>query len=299
MPQRPYPPRPKLACEVAAGQVVAARAADRERALEVCTLRRLEAGWLRPGLQAGNLANREAVSQAIAGALAAVGGRARDVIAILPDAAVRVMLLDFDSLPEKDSEAKAIVRFRLRKSLPFDVEAAALSYQSWRANGQVSVVAAVAPGGVVEDYEAAFRDAGYDPGVVLPSILAALGAVEADRPTVLVKVDSTTSAVAIVDNEELRLLRIFDNPHGLPPEGPALADNVYTSLVFYEDTYGSKIERLLVGGVAPVAALAPSLEAQTRLPVEELLATGNLGESLAGDIAPRSLLAGVAGVLLS
>ena len=39
------------------------------------------------------------------------------MIAVLPDAAVRVALLDFDSLPGKREEAEGVVRFRLKKSL--------------------------------------------------------------------------------------------------------------------------------------------------------------------------------------
>ena len=41
---------------------------------------------------------------------------------MIPDAAVRVLLLDFDTLPEKTTEAEPIVRFRLRKSVPFDAD---------------------------------------------------------------------------------------------------------------------------------------------------------------------------------
>ena len=42
-------------------------------------------------------------------------------------------------------------------------------------------MAAVALASVIEDYEAAFRDAGFNPGVVLPSTLAALGAADAQE----------------------------------------------------------------------------------------------------------------------
>jgi len=53
----------------------------------------------------------------------------------------------------------------------------------------VKVVAAVALTAVIEEYEAAIREAGYVPGVVLPSTLAAISPVESDRPTLVVKVD--------------------------------------------------------------------------------------------------------------
>ena len=114
-------------------------------------------------------------------ALGGVAGRSKDVIAIVPDAAVRVVLVEFDTLPSDTEEALGVVRFRLKKSLPFDVDKAKVSYHAQKFSGGVRVVAAVALASVVEDYEAAFRDAGYNPGVVLPSMLAALGAAEANE----------------------------------------------------------------------------------------------------------------------
>ena len=89
----------------------------------------------------------------------------------MPDAAVRVVLVEFDTLPSDRDEALAVVRFRLKKSLPFDVDKAKVSYHAQKVNNEVRVVAAVAMASVIEDYERAFRDAGFDPGVVLPSTL--------------------------------------------------------------------------------------------------------------------------------
>ena len=42
---------------------------------------------------------------------------------------MRVFVLDFDSLPAKPAEALPVLRFRLRKMVPFDVEHAGVSYQ--------------------------------------------------------------------------------------------------------------------------------------------------------------------------
>ena len=63
---------------------------------------------------------------------------------MLPDAAVRVMLLDFEALPAKHDEAEGVIRFRLKKSLPFDVDKAKVSYHVQPSNGGVRVIAAVA-----------------------------------------------------------------------------------------------------------------------------------------------------------
>ncbi len=141
-----------------------------------------------PSLDAQNVQDAHALSEAIEHALTGVGGRGQDVIAVLPDSAVRVTLLDFDSLPEKRQEADAAVRFRLRKSLPFDIEKAALSFDAQQTPQGLHVAAAMVLHSVLEEYESAFRAAGCSPGVVLPSSLGALGAVDEEHPTMLLKV---------------------------------------------------------------------------------------------------------------
>jgi type IV pilus assembly protein PilM len=286
----------RVACEIGVDRIVAGRAAQSGGSLEVCTSRRLPASTLAPGLLSTNVLNRDALRQAIEGALLTIAGASKDVIAIIPDSAVRVLLLDFDTLPEKPSEAASIVRFRLKKSLPFDVEHAALSYHVGSSNGNVKVVAAVSPHEIVSEYETAFRDAGYSPGVVMPSILATLGLVQADRPTMVVKVDGLSTTVAIVDRQELVLLRTLDHPNrtGLNPR--ELTENVYPSITFFEDTYSSKIELLQLTGMAEMDGVSSVLQSETGVRTEDL-PTGGTSESL-GESVPDGVLAGVAGALL-
>src|SRR3954451_11266577 len=200
--------KPHLACEIAVQNLIAARARSDATALEVHTVRELARDTIRPSLMAGNVTNVPALGQTIASALSAVGGRKRDVVAIIPDAAVRVLLMDFDTLPDKPAEAEPIVRFRLRKSVPFDADQAAVSFQTYKKSGTVKVLAAITPREVLEEYESAFRHAGYAPGFVVPSTLATLNAVEAERPTLLVKSDGNFISVAIADGNEVVFYRM-------------------------------------------------------------------------------------------
>jgi type IV pilus assembly protein PilM len=52
-----------------------------------------------PDLIESNLRKPDGVFETLRDTLTSLGGRSRDVIAVLPDASVRVVLLDFDSLP--------------------------------------------------------------------------------------------------------------------------------------------------------------------------------------------------------
>lgn len=284
--------KPQLACEVAAGRVVAARASDDGARIEVFTSRRLGPGAVQPSLTHANVQDPAALRDAISGALVTVGGRSRDLIALLPDSSVRMVLLDFEKLPDRATEAVPLLRFRLRKSLPFDVEQAAISYHAWRTNGTVHVAAAVTPQTVIQEYEAAFRDAGYEPGVVLPSLAGALGLVKAAAPTLLVKYDGSAASVALIDQDELRLVRTLDSP-----SAGELADAAYSALAFYEDTYGARVQRVLVAGVES-GELRGALESQTGIRPDELAEAG-ANESLSGENLPRTLLVSVTGALLA
>lgn len=287
--------KPRLACEITSQSVIAARAKSDGAAIDLHTVRRLGPGMVRPSLTPGNMGDAAGLSESLAGALSTVGGRKRDVIAILPDAAVRVALLDFDTLPEKSADAEPIVRFRLRKAVPFDAEHAALSFQMFRRPTTVRVLAAVTPREVLNEYESAFHAAGYEPGVVLPSTLAALGAVEADRPTLLVKCDGNFVSIAIADGNELVFYRMLDSASGR--SGAALADEVYPSIVFFEDNYSSRIERIFLA-CPNTEELKTALEEQTGVRAQSLESGVDVGESLSGDATSSSALAGVAGALI-
>jgi type IV pilus assembly protein PilM len=290
--------RPRLACEITSEGVIAARAADKASRLEVFTSRRLNEGAIAPGLNIPNILDAQALRTALSGALGAVAGKSKDVIVILPDVAIRMMLLDFEALPAKREEIDPVLRFRLKKSLPFDVDHAVLSYDVTRANGTVRVVAAVAPREVIEEYEKAFRDIGYEPGVVLPSSLAALGLVDGERPTLVLKVDPMNITITAVEHHELRLVRTLDNPHGGIFSATDLSEAVLPSIVFFEDTFAAHIEKIYVGGTAPLDELGPLLHQQTGAQVQELAPELAAEQNLSGEQVAPTTMAGIVGALL-
>jgi type IV pilus assembly protein PilM len=289
--------RPKLACEIAADRVIAARAADSRQVLELCSTSELAPGCVVPDLTEGNLRQPDAVVSALREVLGNVGSRSREVTAVLPEAAVRVALLDFETLPPNHEEAESVVRFRLRKSLPFDVDKAKVSYQAQTSNGTVRVVAAVALNSVIQEYEAVIREAGFSPGVVLPSMLAAVRGAPADRGTLLVKVDARTTSIALLDQQQLLLFRTLENTRGVTISGEQLAEDVYPSVVFFQDTYNTNIEQIFVSGISDITSVASALQSQTGAEVKELVQASQLG--LGGGSIPKWRMAGVVGALLS
>jgi type IV pilus assembly protein PilM len=287
---------PKLACEITPERIITARATDDGAGLDSFTARNVATGAVLPRMADENIANVELLKQAVSDALTTVGAKTRDIVAILPDASVRIALLDFDSLPDKKQDADGVIRFRLKKSLPFDVDRAAISYDIQRANGKVHVIAAVVLSTVLAEYENLFRELGYAPGVVLPSTLAALGNVDTDEPVLVIKADACTTTLAIVADGQLMLFRTLENQGGAVPTAEQLAHDVHASLVFFEDTYNLRIQRILVGGLIEADTIGATLETQTGVRVQNLVATHHLGSTRPN--FPPSALAGVVGALL-
>ena len=288
-------PRPRVACEVSVERVVAARSADKAFALESATEQDLPTGALVPGLQQANLASRQAIVDGLRDALGIVAGRSRDVVLVIPDATTRIMLLDFDTLPDKLADAEGVVRFRLKKSLPFDIDQSTVSFDRQAADKGLRVIAAVTPRSIIEEYESAVREAGYNPGTLIPSMIAALGAVDAIAPAMVIKVETGTTTFAIVDQNQLLLYRALENG-GAAVTGESLIDDVNTSLVYFEDRYNVAIDRLLVSGVQSGQALQAAFSERS-IRVEELVSPSVAG-SAASNVS-RSALAGVAGALVS
>src|SRR5262252_2096954 len=146
-------PRPRVACEVSAERVVAARAGDGGQSLEAVNAENLAAGTVSPGLQHANVGARDGLVAALRDSLGSVAGRSRDITLIIPDASTRILLLDFETLPDKVEDADSVVRFRLKKSLPFDVDASAVSFDRYQVDNGLRVVVAVTPKTVLEEYE--------------------------------------------------------------------------------------------------------------------------------------------------
>jgi type IV pilus assembly protein PilM len=216
--------RPRLAVEVRAEGVVAARAEDAAAVLTAVSRTDLAEGAVAPGLKAGNFVDKTAVIAAVRRALDGVAPsgreRSRDVTIVVPDAAVRVLFLDFDELPSKSVEALPVVRFRLKKLLPFDADHAMVSYQIMSSKkDSLQLLAVAMPKEVLEEYEAVVLAAGYLPGAVLPSTLAALAGLDEDAaPMLVVNANAGAVTTAIVQGGTLLLHRSVDMGMNAPVE---------------------------------------------------------------------------------
>jgi type IV pilus assembly protein PilM len=294
--------RPGLACEIRSEGVIAARLSAEKRSAgeTVLSFAPLPASALTPGLKVPNFADARAVAAAVQQAVGALNPRNRDLTVVVPDAAARVLLLDFDTLPTKRNEALPVVRFRLRKMVPFEVETATVSYQVMAHKaGQMSVLVTVMPGDVLAEYEGVVREAGFNPGAVLPSTLAAAAALGNDGTTLLVNHSQSSVTTAVTQGDEMLLHRSVDLPADTAAREEEMAQAVITTLAWYEDTLRTTPDRLYYAG--PGGAIAARQSRWMKFvdpapPIEDFTVPPR---SSTMSSIPEGLTAGVTGALAS
>jgi type IV pilus assembly protein PilM len=291
--------RPAAACEITPEGVVAA-ATSAAGQPPVYTAEPLPALAVTPGLEA-NLLDPPAISAALKAALGKVQPRVRSVTLVVPDAAVRVFVLDFDTLPSRQDEAVPVLRFRLRKSVPFDVEDAGISYQvlsegSARLERQWKVLAAVMPGPVLGEYEAVVRGAGYEPGAVLPASLAAIAALSAEETheaMLIVNLAARSMTATIVSGNDILLYRTVELPREADELRAEVQRSIAVAMAFYEDTLQVRPHRILYSGVLSVRDFTELVD-DAELAIGELVARPEIGLTSAMGQHP---VAGVTGAL--
>ncbi|HWA96433.1 MAG TPA: hypothetical protein VG844_17685 [Terracidiphilus sp.] len=248
--------RPPAAVEVTPEGVLAAALPGKGEA-PVYAFAPLPQGAVIPGIAETNLHQPSAVAQAIETALGNVSPRTRAVSLVVPDTATRVFVLDFDSLPAKSSEALPILRFRLRKMAPFDVEHAGLSYQVLsETKSECRVLATLIPGSVLEEYEAAVRAADYEPGAVLPSSLAALAALGEPGPALTACLSDTSLTTAITRGDDLLLFRTLNLPEDPGQRLAEVQRDIAVAAAYYEDKLLERPQRLHYAGMGDARAFA-------------------------------------------
>jgi type IV pilus assembly protein PilM len=206
-----------------------------------------------------NVIDEEGFSQAVRSLI--TNQKRKDVALILPDFCARLAVLDFDSFPTEPKEQASLIRFRLKRSLPFDAESAALSYHAQPAvRKHIDVVAVMSPQDIVSRYEAPFRAAGLQPGLVTTSSMAALELASDGGLSVMAKITGHVITVLVREKSTLKLVRCLEIPSSSLED---IAAVLAPTLVYVEDNLGGRADRLILCGFG-----AQAEEAQRRFETE-------------------------------
>ncbi len=166
---------PTFALDLEPGFVAAARLNPSKRQVHSVGVREFPTGALVPSANKSNITDDAVIRSTIAEVSERIGNGGGRVGLLIPDVAVRVALLQFETLPEDRREAVTLVLWRMREYLPYAPEEAHLSYQVLaKQPGSVEVLGVAVRGSVLAEYEAALKGINGGPALVLPATVALL-----------------------------------------------------------------------------------------------------------------------------
>lgn len=285
-------PHPAPVVEIGTDHVAAAQW-DGQR-LQSYAIEPLEAGAVMPSPVETNVTQPDGVRRALQRVFSRVGSLVGPVALLVPDAVVRVFILPFENLPRRPDDALPLLRWRLKKSVPFDVQETAVSWSRQTArDGTPEVVAAVARQGIVREYEALVEAFQAQPTVVLSSTLATLPLVGENGSTLLMRMSGRTLTTALVRGSTLCLYRSSEMPAAAGQLDPKwVLEEAFPATAYYQDTWGESIDRaLLAGFVGRQDVFQVSVENELKIPARSLGASeGAAGfDRSAQDLMQQSL----------
>lgn len=275
------PPWPAVAVEIAADRVTAVEVRGRSAGATVkaYATAELASGLVAPSLTSSNVSDVARVSRSLGTVLAQMAGRHQHVGLVLPDAAAKVSLIRFDTVPARAEDLRELLAWQLRKSVPFRIDDAQLSYSpgAQLAGGGREFVVVIARRDIVEEYESVCLQAGVKPGVVdvaslnlINLVLAGPSGADPDGDWLLVHVARGYTTIAIIRAGALVFYR-----NALTQGESDLTDVVHQTAMYYEDRLeGRGFGRVVLAGAGEdgrgADALRDALSARIHRDVEAI-----------------------------
>ena len=303
-------PPPSLAVEIARDRLVVVTVTDGSGGASIAahSVEQLPAGIVEPSLNAPNVADVAALARAIESALGKAGARARRAALVIPDTAAKVSLVRFEKIPPKQQDLDQLIRWQVRKAVPFRIEDAQVAWSPALPlpGGGREFLVTVARRDIVESYERACEAAGLHTGIVdlatfnvVNSALSGLGDAPGDWLVVHVAYDYVT--LAVVRGNDLIFFR-----NRSTAEEAELTDLVHQTAMYHEDRLGGGgFARVVLAGAwvhGPDAAvrLRRTIEERVGVRIEavDFRAAAAMRDRIGANPALLDVLAPATGVLL-
>jgi len=280
------PSLPLVACEINRRTIAVVRLDSRNPALvDRFAVIPLPEGLVLPSLTRPNIAAVPDFVAALKAALAKAEIKTARVSLALPDASAKVSLHPLDTLPGNENEKEQLLRWKLKKTLPFNIdESHVASLDHKFPNGKHLVLTVCIHKEVLAQYEEVFQKLGIHAGYICLSSFAAfelLARLEPDlgqRSVLLLRVRPSGVSSIIAQEGRVVFFRQTDVGDEVTVAAPAalgwpdLFDEIHPCVTYYQDKLSSKpLDKIYVACPQdPPTAVLSSLSERLRSPVVNL-----------------------------
>jgi len=211
----------------------------------------LPPGAVTPSLTSTNIADPDAVARALNSACQSLGLKPKRVALVIPDVAAKVSLVRFDQTPTRRDDLNQLIRWQIKKSTPFPVDDACLTYTAGAhqaVGGEFVVV--VARRETIREYEGVCERIGIEAGLVDISTFAVINLFLSSNlgtagDWLVVHMRPEYTSIAILRRDDVLFFR-----NRVEGDAEAMEDVVHQTAMYYQDRLeGRGFSRILLGGI--------------------------------------------------
>jgi type IV pilus assembly protein PilM len=264
------PQRPLWACEFTSRHLIVAGVNSSRKKIAAKGISTLSDHAVIGSLLEKNILDHGGVLEFLRELMGETGFKGHEIGVVIPDDSSRISFITMETLPGSEEERTAFIRWKLKKTVPFEIDTAQIAYNimGTRFNGDdkgTDLLVTLSPRSVVEEYELLMDELGYEAGFVIPSSLAALNLFAVpDGDVLFLKIAPGCIATTIFRNRQAEFYRkVAETP---------LFDAIYPTLMYYQDKLsGSGLTGVTVCGYdMDMASELLELQDRLHLPVQKL-----------------------------
>jgi type IV pilus assembly protein PilM len=236
---------PPWACELTPKHIIVAGVNGHRTAITAKTATALPGGLVRSSYAEANIADAESLRSITRQALSQTGFTGSEIVVVVPDDTSRIAFLAAEKPSKNLEEQNTFIRWRLKKTVPFDVDSAQIAFRilgPQRGGTGVDILVALSPRSVVEEYENLFDSLDIHAGMVLPSTLAVLNLFHPPAgDSLFLKVAPDCVTTTVFQDRRIHFYRRVTDV--------SLYDAAYPTVMYYQDKLGgSGLQHLFVCG---------------------------------------------------
>ncbi|MFW6123681.1 MAG: hypothetical protein ACOC5G_00505 [Acidobacteriota bacterium] len=181
----------------------------REKRIEDYYVQTLPEGVVRPSLNEKNIVKEEILKPEFLKAIKEVNARDKDIVLIFPELSQKTFTFLFDSLPGSAQEREQIIRFRIKKKMPFLPEDVRISYDLIPKDSGVRAVAILTRKYIVKEYEEFLGQFGLRVRTMVPPSVGLVNLLnmESEQNYLLLNVEQDSFSLSVYTNSEFSLYR--------------------------------------------------------------------------------------------
>ena len=259
--QRFFEPQlPAVACEISRQAVSLVRLdSKRSNVIDRFAVIPLPQGLIVPSLTKPNIASVPDFVTAMKSAIAKTEAKSMKMSLAIPDASAKSAIHIMDTLPSSEGERQQLLKWKLKKAVPFNVEESHLSYWEKKAsNGKHVLLTVCICREVLNQFENAFQKMGIQMGYVTLSSFAAFEFLAQFDPeavqksVLLLRMGATDTSSLIMQEGRVSFFRHSErNGHEVPAPAPTtpeptktayqeIYDELYPCVIYYQDKLSSQ-----------------------------------------------------------